>query len=116
MSIVVISSNPNELVSAIKEKIDNSSIRTWTYDSEGDFSHSPDQWEYKAWFRPSVMDGKVVFKLIAPINKHLSVQTYGVYHGRFIEMLLSHFDRLFLSASASALPSNGDLVKGSAAP
>jgi hypothetical protein len=27
---------------------------------------------------------------------------YGVYHGRFIEMLLTHFDNEFSAASATA--------------
>ena len=30
---------------------------------------------------------------------------YGIYHGRFIEMLLNHFDKRFTEASATANPS-----------
>lgn len=30
-------------------------------------------------------------------------EIYGIYHGRFIEMLLSHFDDSFSNASATAL-------------
>jgi predicted nucleic acid-binding protein len=37
--------------------------------------------------------------------------TYAVYHGRFIEMLLTHFDLKFTQARASALPETGDIVE-----
>jgi hypothetical protein len=37
---------------------------------------------------------------------------YGVYHGRFIEMLLTHFDDSFTSATATAQKeSNVDIFK-----
>jgi hypothetical protein len=112
MSILVTTPKPNTLVKSIKQKIDEEVIVTWLYDNDGDFSHSPDQWEYKAWLRPIIKEGMVIFKIIAPIDKHLSTRTYAVYHGRFIEMLLSHFDGLFSEISASSLPSNGDEIRG----
>jgi hypothetical protein len=36
---------------------------------------------------------------------------YGVYHGRFVEMLLNHFDNRFSEATVTALPSKGDRTR-----
>lgn len=38
----------------------------------------------------------------------MSVVEYAVYHGRFIEMLLSHFDKHCQSMEATPLPTKHD--------
>jgi hypothetical protein len=49
--------------------------------------------------------------------KHYPVQlaalsdVYAVYHGRFAEMLLAHFDKEFSEARASAMPAAADIIK-----
>jgi hypothetical protein len=110
MAIVVRTDRPQGLLAAIKAEIDAGKIDTWRYDSDGDFSHSPDQWRHKAWLRPSTGAGELVFKILTPTNQKMSRVVYAVYHGRFIEMLLTHFDLRFTSADASALPERGDIV------
>ena len=44
MSIYVRSSNPQKLVNDINEKIENSFIDTWSVDSDGDYTHTAEQW------------------------------------------------------------------------
>jgi hypothetical protein len=39
---------------------------------------------------------------------------YAVYHGRFIEMLLAHFDEQMSGAAATAMPTTADVVKSAA--
>jgi len=47
------------------------------------------------------------------INKVINAQLYGLYHGRFIEMLLTHFDKDFDKVYATALAKAGeDIVDG----
>jgi len=41
------------------------------------------------------------------------VELYGIYHGRFIKMLLAHFDKQFTSIQVTALADLGDIVKAS---
>ena len=110
MAIIVTTEKPRALLKSIKAQIDAGDIETWIYDSDGDFTHAPKQWIQKAWLRPSVETGELVFRIISPANTKMSRTVYAVYHGRFIEMLLTHFDLKFTMAEATALPDRGDLV------
>ena len=102
MTIVVNVGNPSALLANIKKAIDSKHIVTWSYDSDGDFTHTPDQWFRKAWLRPQLAYGELQFGILGPRGIGVSKLIYGVYHGRFIEMLLTHFDEQFATASATA--------------
>jgi hypothetical protein len=110
MAVTVNAPKPNALLSAIKQAIDERKIQTWTYDSDGDFTHSAQQWNREAWFRPSVAQGALIFNIIPPQGKSVSTEIYGIYHGRFIEMLLVHFDEQLSNADATAMPTLADVV------
>lgn len=115
MAIVIKTSNPAGLLAAIRKGIDDESIVTWSYDADGDFTHTPDQWKNKAWLRPTVSTAhpdELRFKILKQKGINMSSVIYAVYHGRFIEMLLGHFDKMFLNASATVLPAYGDIVSG----
>jgi hypothetical protein len=112
MAITVNTKNPNGLLTAIKLAIQESRVTTWSYDDAGDFTHVPDQWKHKAWLRPRAGEGRLLFVILPPKGKVVTKEVYGVYHGRFIEMLLAHFDKDFSQAVASALAGSGDVVKG----
>ena len=88
-------------------------IDTWSYNSDGDFTHTPPQWIHKAWLRPSTKADSLRLTIVSPRSKNISREVYAVYHGRFIEMLLALFDQLFAEAVASALPEQGDIVSSS---
>jgi hypothetical protein len=110
MAIVVVSTVPSALLAGIKKDIDGGKIDTWEYDADGDFTHSPDQWRYKAWLRPTLQEDRVIFRIMPPVKTHMSRAVYAVYHGRFVEMLLAHFDTKFSVARVTAMPSHGDSV------
>ncbi|RYZ37559.1 MAG: hypothetical protein EOO71_27460 [Myxococcaceae bacterium] len=103
MAIIVQTSNPSALVTAIRKAIDDGNVATWSYDDDGDFTHTPAQWSKKAWLRPYVGAGVLSFGLVGQKGVAMIKEIYGIYHGRFIEMLLSHFDDSFSNASATAL-------------
>ncbi|PRG53775.1 hypothetical protein C6V06_12930 [Burkholderia gladioli] len=111
MSITVYTNNPQKLLDDIKKEIDSKSIVTWAYDGDGDFYHTPDQWSGKAWLRPSVQSGILLFSILGQKAIVMQKDVYGVYHGRFIEMLLTHFDNSFSNATATAHASGNDLYK-----
>jgi hypothetical protein len=104
-------SKPHELLALLKRLIDLGTIKTWTYDSDGDFTHATPQWTRKAWLRPKVREGELVFNILAPKGLGMSKSVYGIYHGRFIETVLSHADTEFDRAYATALAAPGDLIK-----
>jgi hypothetical protein len=95
--------SPQQLLQSIKAEIQAGKIVTWSFDADGDFTHTPEQWKYSAWLRPFVRSGQLVFGIIPSRNKSMSKEIYAVYHGRFIEMMQGHFDGSFASATASAL-------------
>jgi hypothetical protein len=110
MAVKAICNNPQELLSEIKTAIRAGTVKTWELDTDGDLTHSPEQWKNQAWFRPSVQTGQLVFMIIGQEGEAMSTEVYAVYHGRFIEMLLTHFDNKFSSASATAQAIVGDYV------
>lgn len=113
MAIIVKTAAPNKLLADIKSAIDEGKVETWQYDSDGDFTHSPEQWRWKAWLRPRLETGELVFTTVTPQGERMSSRVYGVYHGRFVEMLLVHFDMDFSEVASSALPARGDIVSPS---
>ena len=102
MAIIVNTPNPAQLLAAIKKAIDDGKVDTWAYDADGDFTHWPEQWRYNAWLRPVIAPGSLIFGLLGKKDTDMTKVVYGVYHGRFIEMLLTHFDDDFSAASATA--------------
>lgn len=110
MAIIFKTQNPEILLKDFKKKIDDGVIQSWSYDQDGDFTHTPDQWKNKAWLRSKIRSNELVFFIIKPINQGISSLVYAVYHGRFIESMLAHCDSLFSSANASAFPSENDQI------
>ncbi|PNE12407.1 MAG: hypothetical protein CR217_03280 [Beijerinckiaceae bacterium] len=58
MAIHFKTETPKKLLAAYKKAIDDGHISTWSYDSDGDFTHTADQWNKKAWLRPKVQEGR----------------------------------------------------------
>jgi hypothetical protein len=101
MAINIQAGDPAGLFSAIKKAIDEKSIATWSYDGDGDFTHTPAQWDKRAWLRPSIETGQLNLMLIWPKGAEESKVVSGIYQGRFIEMLVDHFDKKFTKVSAA---------------
>lgn len=110
MSLSFTTANPQALLRAFTTGIDEGRIRTWSYDRDGDFTHTPDQWKNKAWLRPSIVAGALVFNIVKPQGINVSTEVYAVYHGRFLEAMLAHCDRLFSDGAASAMAQYGDII------
>jgi hypothetical protein len=50
------------------------------------------------------------FGIIKPNDQNISKEMYAIYHGRFIESMLAHFDKKFSYSFATALPDADDAV------
>lgn len=110
MSIYVKTDTPSELVQRIKDGINEHKIATWLCDSDGDFTHDTDQWRHHAWISPLVEEGRVVFRILCRKDKDLSVMDYAIYHGRFVEMLLVHFDNTCKDIEVTPLATKYDII------
>ena len=91
MAIQVITSKPEILLEDIKYLIDSGKIDTWLYDEDGDFTHSSDQWNKIAWFRPVCGQDRIIFGILGRKGINISIDEYSIYHGRFVEMLVKHY-------------------------
>lgn len=113
MAIIVKTTKPGDLLAEIIKAIESKKIDTWFY-KDGFFTHSPEQWIYKAWFKPQVVpeQNELKFGIYPPKDVTISSSIYGIYHGRFIEMLLNHFDKDFSIIYATALMEAPDKLKG----
>jgi hypothetical protein len=111
MAVIVVTPDPAGLLRGIKDQMTSGKIDTWSVDSDGDFTHTPPQWNKQAWLRPSVETDRIVLRILTPKGRNLSRAAYAVYHGRFIEMLLTHADDKFSNAWATAMPAHGDVTR-----
>ena len=102
---------PKKLLAAYKKAVDDGYVTTWSYDKEGDFTHTEEQWSKKAWLRPKIKEEEeLVLYILSPRETKLSSELYAIYHGQFIESMLRHCDSLFSDGRASAMPEQGDMV------
>lgn len=110
MAVRAFTDNPQALLSALKKAIADGTITTWRIDSDGDLTHTAEQWARRAWMRPKILEDRLLFNIIASKGEKMSKTVYGVYHGRLIQTLLIHFDRKMKTVSATALETSGDTI------
>jgi len=110
MAAYFLTNTPKELLTLFKKAIDDGHVATWSYDADGDFTHTASQWKNLAWFRPSVESDRLKFNIVKPQNCQVTDEIYAIYHGRIIESLLAHFDQKFTEGRATAFAANGDVV------
>lgn len=105
MSIEIeIKIKPDEFIKELNDAIKKGYIETWYLDADGDYTHTPEQWRNRAWFKiRSKRGNKIVFGIVASRNFRLTKVLYAVYHGRFAEMLLAHLDNHIVDISISSL-------------
>jgi hypothetical protein len=111
MSINFDTGNPAGLLATFKKAIDDGHVVTWSYDGDGDFTHTPPQWNKKAYLRPAIFQGSLVMKFLGHKN-NVTWEVYGVYQGRFVESMTVHCHELFSNGTATAKPSNYDSISG----
>ena len=91
MAIYIETDDPQGLLEEIRRKIEDQTIKTWTIDADGDYSHVS-QWKDRAWMKSYPGERRISFGIIGRKDENMTKMVYGIYHGRFSEMLLTHFD------------------------
>lgn len=110
MAVNFETSDPQALLAAFRWGIDQGHIVTWSYDDDGDFTHTPDQWSKRAWLRPTLYTGRLVMNILGRKDETMPIVVYSIYHGRFIEAMIAHCRTRFTLASATPMPTNSDSV------
>ena len=94
---------------AITQTEPKGKVTTWEKSDDGKYyTHKSTDWGKKAWLKPSVEAGQLVFNIIKPKNINVSAAVYGYYHGHLIETFLNHFDQSFSVGVATALATPSD--------
>jgi hypothetical protein len=108
MAIRIYTDTPAALLKSIKKQMDDGGTDTWSYDKDGDFTHSVAQFDQKAWLRPAAIDEGLRLRILKPEGEELPRAIYSIYHGRFIEMLVTHVPTLFSRAVATSDPASNE--------
>src|SRR5882724_10950054 len=110
MALLFKTNTPQALLNDFKKKIDEGHVVTWSYDKDGDFTHTPDQWRNQAWMRPSIDLGGLRFNILGNAKKITTKAVYAVYHGRMVESMAAHCDDRFTEAVTTARATNSDNI------
>jgi hypothetical protein len=110
MALYFSTGDPSALLEAFTDHIRAGRIKTWAIDDDGDFTHTARQWETQAWLCPRLEERRLALYILNPAGRWISTAVYAVYHGRFIESMLTHCDRLFDKALATSIPEEKDTI------
>ena len=102
---------PLKLVSDIRQKINEGIITSWETDPDGDFTQKSEKWKYRAWFHPYIEEQRVVFAIWGRKQYDLTIEEYAAYHGKFVRMVLTHFDKQVDSMEITPLATNYDSIR-----
>lgn len=109
MAITFNTTDPAGLLKAIEDGIKNGDIDTWvkhTSEKIDYFTHAEKskQWHKKAFLKAYVDkdNSQLKFGIHGLKDVKLKRIYYAVYHGRFIQMVLDHFEKKFTDANASS--------------
>lgn len=98
---------PEKLWENISNAIRQGKIDTWIIDEDDDLTHAPNQWFNQAWFRHYFSEKELKLGILSRNDRKMSTLVYGLYHGRFAEMLLVHFDMDIENIVISSMPERG---------
>lgn len=104
MAIYIHTDDPNGLHQRLTASICNREIITWGVDKDGDYTIDRDQWRFKAWFRPTEIQGQLVFGIVQSRKYVMTNELYGVYHGRLVSTILAHFSNLISEVHVTPNP------------
>jgi hypothetical protein len=110
MAIYIKTKKKIDLVEEIIDKIDSIIISTWSYDDDNDFTHKAEQWNNRAWISAKRNDNdndSYTFGIICRRDRPITTTEYAIFHSRFAEMLLAHFDDDIENIQITSMPVSG---------
>lgn len=90
MAVILKTNRPAWIIEQLHKRIDEHVIDTWTYDEDGDFTHTG-QWQNKAWMCVHIENQRLYFYIIGRKSVDMTLMDYAVFHGRFVELILNQF-------------------------
>lgn len=109
MAVLVRTSSPSRLVKNVRAAVQRGEVDRWDCDDDGDLTYTARP-PYGVWLSPSITTSGVRFNVITADGVDLTSRTYALVHARLIQMLLTYFDDHFTAVTATANPTEGDLL------
>jgi len=105
MAVIIHTENPDQLLDKIYEAIDNKKADKWVRTADGRLTYGALLWKNEAFLKPEIWvdENQLRFGLVKRKDrKHITSKLYALFHAKLMEMLLTHFDNDFISATATA--------------
>ena len=110
MALIVRCEDAQSLLDRLRSAIDEGTVTSWRYDSDGDLKLLNPQWRSQGWMRPAVKETRLVFNAVSPQGQTMTSGAYAALHTGLISELLKHLDSYFTSVQATAIPSANDII------
>ncbi|PZQ88697.1 MAG: hypothetical protein DI534_11105 [Leifsonia xyli] len=114
MALYFFTSQPQALLNAFESRVRQSEprgrIAAWRKSNDGTlYTHSDPEWSEKAWLKTRVDNDKLVFNILRPHDRYVSVQGYAFFYGQLIETFTGHLDLSFDRVTVTPRCTDGDL-------
>lgn len=114
MALYFHTKSPDALLGAFEARVGQSEprgrINVWRKSDDGQrFTHTAPEWTEKAWLKARVEDDKLVFNIIRPHDRYVSVWGYAFFYGQLIETFTNHLDLNFDRVTVTPRCADGDL-------
>lgn len=101
-------STSKEFQDAFIDRIKSNHITTWVVDEDKDITIKREDWRNKAWMRFLRINAQeIVIGIVESKKYRLTKEIYGVFHGRFLVTMLTHFDNILESIEVTPLLDKG---------
>ena len=91
--------DPTGLLQKIKLAIEKGCVMDWALDSDGDITLMNEELKNRAFLEPIILVGELRFELITFKQHRITKSISGMFQGRFLEMLSTHFEADFIIAT-----------------
>jgi hypothetical protein len=111
MAIIIQTKNPHLLLDKIYEAIDTKRADKWQRTTDGQLTYGTLLLKNEAFFKPQIWlnENQLRFGLLKRKDrKHISSKLYTAFHTKLVEMLLTNFDTIFHSVTATAVREEPD--------
>lgn len=117
MSVKFFTKTPKTLLDLFDKRIEQKEpkgrVNTWRKTNKGFYTHTSERWGKKAYFKPNVVEGGLVFNIVPKdAESMVEPEDYSFYHGHLIETFLNHFTEKFVTGRATSKPTKDDRLKG----
>ncbi|MEE7493361.1 hypothetical protein MOTC310_24045 [Methylobacterium oryzae] len=114
MAAYFFTDQPRALMDAFDARVRQSEsigrIDRWTKGEDGiSYTHVGEEWVNKAWLKPRIEDGKLIFNIVRPEDRYVSVKAYAHYFGELIETFTNHLDLNFELVNVTPRCTDGDV-------